>query len=106
LIKYISNPIFNHDRKIRRRALKYNVIDGDLYRRTVYGLMLKCLGKEEAKIAMGEVHEGMCGSHQSTHKMRWMLSQVGMYWPTILQDCFEYYRGCEACKKFGKYKWR
>jgi ribonuclease HI len=40
---------------------------------TMEGLLLKCLGEEEVKIAMGEVHEGMCGAHQSAHKMRWTL---------------------------------
>jgi hypothetical protein len=64
--------------------------------------MLKCLSKEDARIAVGVVHEGMCGSHQSAHKMKWMLRQAGMYWPTMLQDCFEYYRGCEDCQRFGK----
>jgi hypothetical protein len=60
------------------------------------------LSEEEARVAMGEVHEGMCGAHQSTHKMRWTLRREGVYWPTMLKDCFEYYRGCEACQKFGK----
>jgi hypothetical protein len=41
--------------------------------------MLKCLSKEDARIAVGEVHEGMCGSHQLAHKMKWMLRQAGMY---------------------------
>jgi hypothetical protein len=35
----------------------------------VDGLLLRCLSKEEARIAMGEVHEGMCGAHQSGQKM-------------------------------------
>jgi hypothetical protein len=51
---------------------------------------------------MGEVREGMCGAHKSTHKMRWALRRVGLYWPTMLKDCFEYYKGCEACQRFGK----
>jgi hypothetical protein len=75
--------------------------------------MLKCLSDKEAKVAMGEVHEGLCGSHQSVamgevheglcgsqqsaHKMHWMLRRVGVYWPTMLVDCFKYYKGCEAC---------
>jgi hypothetical protein len=46
---------------------------------------------------MGEVHEGMCGTHQSAHKMKWMLKKAGFYWPTMMGDCFRYFRGCEAC---------
>jgi ribonuclease HI len=98
LIKYIKDPNSGHDRKTQRLALKFTMIDGALYRRTV-GLLLKCLGEEEA---MGEVHEGMCGAHQSAHKMGWALQRLGVYWPTMLQDSFKYYKGCGTCQKFSK----
>jgi hypothetical protein len=71
----------------------------ELCRRTIDGLLLKCLD-EESKIAMGEVHEGMCGTHQSAHKIKWMLKRVEFYWPTM-EDCFRYFKGCEACQRFG-----
>ena len=88
------------DRKIRRQALKYVLLDHDLYRRTIDGLHLKCLDTDQSKIAMGEVHEGICGTHQSAHKMKWLLRRAGFYWPTMLNDCFRYYKGCESCQKF------
>jgi hypothetical protein len=78
------------------------VIDGAPYQWSTDGLLLKCLGEEEAKIAVGEVHKGMCGMHQVAHKMRWMLKRAGMYWPNMLKDCFKYYQGCESCQRFGK----
>jgi hypothetical protein len=80
------------DRKVRRQALKYTVIDGELYRRTIDGVLLKCLD---------EVHEGMCGTHQSAHKMKWMLKRAGFFWPTMVEDCIRYFRGCKACQRFG-----
>jgi transposase InsO family protein len=66
------------------------------------GVLLKCLSEEEAKVAMGAVHGGMCETHESTHKMRWALRRIEVYWPTMINNCFEYYRGCEACQKFGR----
>jgi hypothetical protein len=50
-----------------------------LYWLGVDGLLLECLGEEEAKVAMGEVHEGMCGTHQAAPKMKWMFKREGMY---------------------------
>jgi hypothetical protein len=50
---------------------------------------------------MGEVHEGICGTHQSAHKMKWLLHRAGFYWPTMINGCFRYYRGCESYHKFG-----
>jgi hypothetical protein len=55
------------------------MLDYTLYRRSIDGLLLKCLGSDQPKIAMGEVHEGICGTHQSTHKMKWLLRRVGFY---------------------------
>jgi hypothetical protein len=49
---------------------------------------------------MGEVQEGVCGTHQSTCKMKWLLRCAGFYWPTVLNDCFRYYKDCESCPKF------
>jgi hypothetical protein len=49
---------------------------------------------------MGEVHEGICGTHQSAHKIKWLLHHAGFYWPSMLNDCFRYYKGCESCQKF------
>jgi hypothetical protein len=50
---------------------------------------------------MGEVHEGICGTHQSAPKMKWLLDRAGFYWPTMMADCFRYYKGCEECQRFG-----
>lgn len=101
LVNYLKNPGQTRDRKIRRQALKYVLLDDELYRRRIDGLLLKCLGSDQSRVAMGEVHEGICGTHQSAHKMRWLLKRAGFYWPTMLDNCFRYYKGCEACQKFG-----
>jgi hypothetical protein len=76
----IQNPSHVADRKVRRQALKYTLLGEDLYQRTIDELLLKCLDEEQAKVAMGEVHEGMCGMHQSAHMMKWMIKRAGFYY--------------------------
>jgi hypothetical protein len=99
LVHYLENPSHIADRKVRRQALKYVMLDNTLYRRTMDGLLLKCLGSDQSKIAMGEVHEGIYGTHQSAHNMKWLLCRAWFYWLIMLNDCFRYYRGCESCQK-------
>jgi hypothetical protein len=48
---------------------------------------------------MAEVQEGICGTHQTAPKMKWLLRQAYFYWPTMIVDCFRYYKGCEECQK-------
>ena len=50
---------------------------------------------------MGEVHDGICGAHQSAYKMKWIIRRTGYLWPTILEDYFEYYKGCQDYQRFG-----
>jgi len=76
------------------------LLEEELYYQMIDGVLLRCLDKEEAKVLMGEVHEGVCGSHQSAYKMKWVIRRNGYFWPAMLEDCFTYYRGCLVCQKF------
>ena len=70
LIQYLANPSAQVDYKLKQRALKYVLVDGELFRRSQEGMLLKCLGIEEALKVMGEVHEGICGAHKSGPNMK------------------------------------
>jgi ribonuclease HI len=51
-----------------------NVLIGDdMFYNTLEGLLLKCLGLTEVNRLLHEVHEGACGTHQLTHKMKWLI---------------------------------
>ena len=98
---YLRNPSQKVSRKLRYKALKYVLLDDQLYHKSLDGVLLKCLSQEEAKIIMKEVHEGLCGAHQSAYRMKWIIRRIGYFWPTMLEDCFEYYKGCQDCQRFG-----
>jgi hypothetical protein len=73
LIAYLHNPSVKTDRGIRQMAFKYVLIDNELYHRTPSDILLKCLGLDDATLVMAEVHQGICGTLQSTPKMKWVL---------------------------------
>jgi hypothetical protein len=70
LIRYLENPDHIADRKVQRQALKYVMLDNTFYLQIMDGLLLKCLSSDQSKIAMGDVHKDICGTHQSAHKMK------------------------------------
>jgi hypothetical protein len=84
--------------------MEYVMIGDDMFYRVLDGLLLKCLGPTETNQLLHEVHEGAYGTHQSAHKMKWLIRRSGYYWPTMLEDCFKYYKGkgCQACQRFRK----
>ena len=101
IVTYLKDPGHGAERNIQRLAFKYILIDDENYRRTAEDVLLKCLDSDQARVAIGEVHEGICGTHQSAPKMKWILRRAGFYWPTMMADCFRYYKGCEECQRFG-----
>ncbi|XP_074342349.1 uncharacterized protein LOC141679876 [Apium graveolens] len=50
-------------RKLAMRALRYSLINGILYKRSYMVPYLRCLGPNEARLALEEVHEGIYGQH-------------------------------------------
>ena len=101
IVDYLKDPSKKVNRRIRFQATKYVLLEGKLYYRTIHGVLLRCLDKEEAKVLMGKVHEGVCGSHQSAYKMKWVIRRNKYFWPTMLEDYFAYYKGCQERQKFG-----
>jgi ribonuclease HI len=101
IVDYLKNPSRKVSRKLRYKAIKFVLLDGRLFYKSLDGVLLQCLGQEEAKKMMSEVHDGLCGAHQSAYRMKWVTRHTGCYWPTMLEDCFEYYKGCQDCQKFG-----
>jgi hypothetical protein len=101
IIRYLSSPSNERDKRVHQQALKYVVMDDELYRRTMDGMLLRCLGEEQSRLAMGELHEGLCGTHQAAPKMKWALRRVGFFWPIMMSDCVGYQRRCAACQWFG-----
>jgi len=101
IVDYLKDPSKKVERHVRFQATKYVLLKDELYYRTIDGILLKCLGNDEARGLMGEIHEGVYGALQSAFKMKWIIRRNGYYWPTIHEDCFKYFKGCQGCQKFG-----
>ena len=52
---------------------------------------------------MEEAHFGVCGAHQSDLKLYHRIKRMGYYWPTIVKDCMDYAKRCEACELHANY---
>ncbi|XP_019160042.1 PREDICTED: uncharacterized protein LOC109156645 [Ipomoea nil] len=83
---------------VRRRAPRFIYFKDALYQRSFDSVFLRCLGDEEALQAMEEPHSGVCGAHQSGPKLHFHIKRMGYYWPTMVKDCIDYARRCQACQ--------
>ncbi|XP_019178800.1 PREDICTED: uncharacterized protein LOC109173935 [Ipomoea nil] len=89
------------DAKVTKLRAPSYVVSGDkLYKRSYNGTLLRCLYPDEAKLAMKEVHEGVCSAHQGAYTIARCIMLQGYFWPKMLRDCAEYTKRCPKCQEF------
>jgi len=54
IVDYLKDPSKKVERRVWFQATKYVLLEDELYYRTIDGILLKCLGDDEAKTLMGE----------------------------------------------------
>ena len=101
IVDFIKDPNLVVDRKVKQSALNYIILGNTLFRKSVDGNLLTCLGEKEAYITITEVYEGICGSHQVGEKMKCILYNQRVFWPSLVKDCIEYAKPCQECQKHG-----
>jgi hypothetical protein len=83
-------------------AKRYTLVEGDLYRRGVNGVLMRCITREEGCELLTEVHGGECGNHASSHTLIGKAFQHGFYWLIALQDAIGLVKTCKACQFHAK----
>jgi len=84
--------------KLRKLAARYFLHEGILFKKRYDGDPLRCLGPEEAREMIKEVHVGECGEHQGKKKLYWCMLQMGHYWPTMKKDTTKFVKKCHSCQ--------
>ncbi|CAN1281364.1 Retrovirus-related Pol polyprotein from transposon 412 [Linum perenne] len=87
--------------KIRRRAARCVLLDGEMYRKSSAGPYLRCLNDEEASFTLREIHQGVCGMHIGAKSLEKNVLLQGYYWPTIRRDSEELVKRCHKCQLFA-----
>ena len=85
--------------KLAAYALSYSLIDGILYKRSYVAPYLRCLRPDEARLALEEVHECICGQHLGGRTLAHKITCLGFYWPEMMADAKEYMKKCDRCQK-------
>ncbi|GJS67451.1 reverse transcriptase domain-containing protein [Tanacetum coccineum] len=82
----------------RRKAAKYAMINGTLYKKSFLGPWLRCVGPLQANYVLREIHEGSCSMHSGPRSVVAKAIQTGYYWPTMHMDARNLIRECNDCQ--------
>lgn len=89
-------------RQIERRAKAYTIINNELYKCSVYGILQRCVETEEGCHLLKENHQGECGHLASSRAIVSKAFCHGFNWVTALKDAEEMVRACNGCQHFSK----
>ncbi|XP_076889230.1 uncharacterized protein LOC143539927 [Bidens hawaiensis] len=87
------------NRKIRHKALNYQMQEGVLYRWSFLGPLLRCVDAEDANYLIREVYEGICGFHAGPRMVVAKLMNVGYYWLGMHKDAVQEIRKYDSWQR-------
>ena len=78
------------------------VINGELHRRSVTGVIQRCVSPEEGQEILREIHEGDCGHHAGSKSLVAKAFRHGFYWLTAHADAEDLVSKCDGCQRFSR----
>jgi hypothetical protein len=87
------------EKRLRKRARLYTVVNGDLHKYGVTEPWLRCITPEKGVELLKENHSGFCGAHIGTRALVGKAIKQGFFWPSINLDAKRLVQECEACQK-------
>nr|XP_023901139.1 uncharacterized protein LOC112012992 [Quercus suber] len=73
-------------RKIKKRAVRFTILNDALYKRGFSMPYLRCVDKGEVEYVLREVHEGICKDYAGPRSMVRKIMRTGYFWPTMQDD--------------------
>ncbi|GJX94678.1 reverse transcriptase domain-containing protein [Tanacetum coccineum] len=102
ICEYLTKEILPKDKKkaraIRRKASRYVMINGTLYKKSFLGPWLRCVGQLQANYVLREIHEGSCSMHSGPRSVVAKAIRTGYYSPTMHTDARKLIRECNDCQ--------
>jgi hypothetical protein len=77
------------------------VVQGKLYKKSISGVLERCVTPKEGQIILQDIHAGVCGHRASSRAIAAKAFCAGFYWLTAVEDAKDIVRQCEACQRFA-----
>jgi len=73
-------------RRVARRAKSFLLLDGEMYKRSPSGILMRCITRQEGIKLLEDIHSGACGHHAAPWTLVGNAFRQGFYWPTAVAD--------------------
>jgi ribonuclease HI len=104
-LAYMVNKTLPEDtieaRRIIRRSKAFVVLQRKLYKKSITGVLQRCVSPQEGHEILKDIHAGVCGHHASSRAITAKAFCAGFYWLTAIEDAKDIVRKCKACQCFA-----
>jgi hypothetical protein len=104
-LAYMINKTLPEDtveaRRIIRRSKAFIVVQGKLYKKSITGVLQRCVTPQEGQDILKDIHAGVCGHHASSRAIAAKAFCAGFYWLTAIEDAKDIVLRCEAYQRFA-----
>jgi hypothetical protein len=83
-------------------ARSFTLVDGELYKRAVSGVLQRCVPIPQGRELLRDIHAGMCGHHTAPRTLVGNAFRQSFYWPTVIADASEIVRTYEGCQFYTR----
>jgi hypothetical protein len=66
-------------RKIVRWSKAFVVVQGKLYKKSISGILQRCVTPQEGQVILKDIHAGVCGHHASSKAIAAKAFRAGFY---------------------------
>ncbi|GER45670.1 pol polyprotein [Striga asiatica] len=104
LIQWLQEPVAGKDIRddpVGRRALRFYLQNGILYKRSYMGPHLRCVSEQDGEYVLKEVHEGCCGDDIKARILVGKVLRAGYFWPTMKTMAQDLVRKSKKCQQHG-----
>jgi ribonuclease HI len=89
-LAYMINKTLPEDtveaKRIIRRSKAFVVLQGKLYKKSISGVLQRCVTPQEGQEILKDIHAGVCGHHASSRAIVAKAFRAGFYWLTAIED--------------------
>jgi hypothetical protein len=101
-LAYMINKALPEDiveaKRIIRQSKAFIVLQGKLYKKSITGVLQRCVTPQEGQDILRDIHAGVCEHHASSRAIAAKAFCAGFYWLTAIEYAKEIVRRCEVCQ--------
>jgi hypothetical protein len=104
-LAYMINKTLTEDvieaRRIMQWSKAFVVVKGELYKKSISGVLQRCITPQKGQAILHDIHAGVCYHHASSRVIAAKAFWAGFYWLTVVEDAKDILWWCEACQRFA-----